>query len=447
MGTIREPARDLPILAEADVCVLGGSCTGVFAAVRAARLGARVVLIEKQGRLGGVASNSLVSIWHSIYDTEGKRQIIAGLTTEMLERLSKRDAVTRNEATPHAAYVLNTEELAIELDELVRESGVQVRLHTLFCAPLTKDGRLAGVAIEDKNGRGAILARAFVDATGDGDLCTRMGLDTYVAETIQPPTTCARFGGWPTLAGVDFKALLREHGREFDLPPGFVWGADVPGSDIRMLAGTRVLHRNCGNADDLTAAEIEGRRQIRAIMDLVRKHVPSSKLVLQALPSLLGIRETRHVACLHRLTNDDVLLGVRFDDAIANGSYRVDVHHQDKPGITFKHLDGTWLRANYDDTPAETGRWRPETAENPTFYQIPLRSIVPKGSENVIIAGRMLDAETEAFGAVRVMVNLNQTGEAAGVTAWLSASRGIPVGNVDAQDVRSALADGGALVI
>ena len=351
MTTVHEPARDLPILAEADVCVLGGSCTGVFAAVRAARLGARVVLVEKQGRLGGAASNSLVSIWHSIYDTEGKREIIAGLTTEVLERLTRRDAVTRNKDAPHAAYVLNTEELAIELDELIRENDVEPRLHTLYCAPLMEGNRLAGVAIEDKNGRGAILAKAFVDATGDGDLCHRMGLETYTADVIQPPTACARFGGWPTLAGVDFKALLREHGAEFGLPPGFVWGANVPGSDIHMLAGTRVLHRNCGDAGDLTAAEIEGRRQVRAIMDLIRKYVPESKLVLQALPSLLGIRETRHVACVHRLTNDDVLNGVRFEDAIANGSYRVDVHHQDKPGITFKHLDGTWLRANYDDTP------------------------------------------------------------------------------------------------
>ncbi len=445
MDAIREEARNIPVAAEVDVCVLGGSCTGVFAAVRAARLGARVVLVERQGRFGGTATNSLVNIWHSLYDTEQKRQIIAGLTEEVLGRLKRRDAVTQ--LSNRGPYAFNSEELAIELDELVTESGIEPHLHTMFSQPVVRDDKLVAVAIEDKSGRQAIRARTFVDATGDGDLCHRLGLATYVADPIQPPTTCARLGGWRSLESAELDALLREHGEEFNLPRGFAWGTYVPGSDIYMLAGTRVRGKNCGNAQDLTSAEMEGRRQVRAILDLIRKYRPEVRITLQALPSTIGVRETRHVRCRYRLTDDDVLYGKRFEDAVANGSYRVDVHHQDRPGITLKYLDGTIVHTDAETHDRAAGRWREETPENPTFYQIPLRSLLPERRGNVVVAGRMLDAEPEAFGAVRVMVNMNQTGEAAGVAAYLAAAGGGDLADVSPRDVRDLLSRGGSVVI
>ncbi len=444
---IHEPARDIPVAADVDICVLGGSCTGVFAAVRAARLGAKVALVEARGKLGGVATNGLVSVWHSLYDTLYEEQIIAGLTQETAERLKRRGAVHQLDNNPHAAFVLNTEELSIELDELLREANVRPFLHTWFAAPLMDGGRVAAVCIEDKTGRRAIRAKQFIDATGDGDLCQRMGLETYTREPLQPPTACARFGGWRTVSDASLKSVLNEHRDEYDLPPGFIWGQDVPGSDVHMIAGTRVKHADCSDADALTAAEIEGRRQVRAMMDILHQHIPGAKLVLQALPSWIGIRETRHVRCKHQLTQDQVLYGERFPDAIANGSYRVDVHHQDRPGITLKYLDGTMHYSGYDGSGGEGGRWRPEMPEAPTFYQIPFRSLVPEGSDNVLLAGRMLDADEEAFGAARVMVNLNQTGEAAGVGAYLALSSETPVGEIDATEVRRLLADGGSIII
>ena len=114
LGTIREPARDVPIAHDCDVCVVGGSCTGVFAAVAAARLGARVALIESCGFFGGVATASLVNIWHSLKDRHGKQQIIAGLTTEIIDRLRKREA-----ARGDNWVYLNTEVMKLELDRLV----------------------------------------------------------------------------------------------------------------------------------------------------------------------------------------------------------------------------------------------------------------------------------------------------------------------------------------
>ncbi|NIP22319.1 MAG: FAD-dependent oxidoreductase [Phycisphaerae bacterium] len=444
-NVINEPARSLPVFAEADVCVLGGSCTGVFAAIRAARLGAKVILIEKQNSFGGTATNSMVNVWHSLMDTEFKQQIIAGLTVEVIERLKKRGAVKEERRSKSAGCSFNSDEMKIELDEMVKEAGVKPYLHTFFSMPYVKDGELKAVIVENKSGRGAIKAKMFIDATGDGDLCYRLGLKTYTSEYLQPPTTCARFSGWDSVGG-KFNKLFREHGEEYDVPLGFVWGRGVPGSDVYMLAGTRVYGVDCSDAEQLTKAEIEGRRQVRSFMDMIRKYVPDNEIALQALPSQIGIRETRHVKCQYQIKGEDVLYAKRFDDAIANGSYRVDIHHQEKAGITFKYLDGTqsYDRPGY---PSVKGRWRKETKTNPTFYQIPFRSLLPGKYGNLILAGRMLDADLVAFSAIRVMVNMNQTGEAAGTAAYLALESNSPITKLAVGKIREVMARGGSVII
>ncbi|MCG3147576.1 MAG: hypothetical protein PCFJNLEI_01016 [Verrucomicrobiae bacterium] len=445
MNTLHEPARDVPVVHECDVCVIGGSCTGVFAAVRAARLGARVVIVEKAGSFGGVATLSLVNVWHSPFDTTYRKQIIAGLTMEVIDRLRRRKAVTDRERSPHWAWAFNPQELQIELDELIREAGITPLLHTQFVAPHVVDGQLRAAIIENKSGRQAIRARLFIDASGDGDLCHRAGLVTYAVAHIQPSTTCAAISDY-LVDGVQLDQVIREHAAEFDLPAGFAWGTAIPNSPVYMLAGTRVYDANAAEAEQLTFSEMEGRRQVRAIMDLLRKYVPGWRGVLQALPARIGIRETRHVRCQYQLTAADVLQGRQFGDAIANGSYRVDVHHQDKPGITLKYLDGTQEYC-CPGAPPVRSLWRPPEKVDPTFYQIPLRSIVPGTFPNLLLAGRMFDAEPEAHAAARVMVNMNQTGEAAGVAAWLALDSNTPVTTLAAARVRSKLAAGGSIIL
>ena len=434
----------LSVIDEVDICVLGGSCTGVFAAVRAARLGAKVAIVEKQNAFGGVATNAFVNIWHSLLNTEFDKEIIAGLTAEVIDRLTLRDAIVKSGNSPSAGVTFNSQELKIELDELVMESEITPYLHTLFSEPyLDADGNLAGIIVDNKSGRGIIKAQYFIDATGDGDLCVRSGLESYVSGLLQPPTTCAHFEGWDN---DEFSSIFKDHHKEFDIPEGFFWGANIPGSSIYMMAGTRVYNVNGAIADDLTRAEIEGRRQIRAIMDMMRKYSTNNKLKLVGLPSHIGIRETRHIKCLYQVSDDDALYGKRFDDAIANGSYRLDVHHQEKPGLTFYYLDGTevYSRPGY---PSKTKRWREEMETDPTFYQVPLRSIIPPKYDNLMIAGRMLDASLIAFSGIRVMVNMNQLGEAAGVTSFLAMDQNKPVRDINYKSVRNELKKGGSIII
>ncbi|MGG1554686.1 FAD-dependent oxidoreductase [Paenibacillus ferrarius] len=460
MGII-EPARTVPVLYEADICVLGGSCTGVFAAVRAARLGARVVIVEKQGAFGGVATSGLVNIWHSLYNTEFDKQIIAGLTSETIERLQRVDAVREEKKNHSVGYVLNTEELKIELDQLIQESGVKAFLHTVFAAPYIQDGELQAVLVENKSGRGAIKAKLFIDATGDGDLCARLKLDERTSSFFQPSTTCAKISGWgesadstkdgksnEQLLGIDLAEALLRYKDEFGIPEGFGWGRHVPGTkDVYMYSGTRVYHSSSADGTELTFSEMEGRRQVRAIMDLIRKYAPQNRLSLVSLPSYIGTRETRHINCAYRLTGHDVLYGAPFDDAIANGSYRVDIHHQEKPGLTLKYLDGeeVYIRPGY---PPVVRKWRDALPKNPTFYQIPYRSLLPNGPyNNVILAGRMIDVDEEAFGGVRVMVNMNQTGEAAGVAAYLALTQSMSPHHIEAKQIRKTLSEGGSIML
>ena len=448
---ILEPERNTPVVHEADICIVGGSCTGVFAAVQAARLGARVAVIENNGFFGGVATASLVNIWHSLHDINGKAQIIGGLTAEVIERLTSREAVSRGESSC-SAYVLNTEELKIELDLLVREANVRPFLHTRFVAPVLEGKRLNAVVVEDKTGRRAIKARYFVDATGDGDVVHRMGFPMSRWGDLQPPTACAVLEGLAEVTRSNPRFNLGEE--VFNptyaeaLPRGYLWSSHVTGSeDLTMVAGTRVNGADCSDADDLTEAEIEGRRQVRVIVDILRRHFRGGdKVYLRALPARIGIRETRHASCLHTLTESELLTGKRFADAVANGTYRVDIHHSDKEGITFRYLDG---REEYviPGQPALRGRWLADGEEHAPFYQIPLRSLIPRGSENVFIAGRLMDADRGAYGAVRVMVNCNQTGEAAGVACFLALENSLPVPEVPADKIRAALSKQGAVVL
>lgn len=453
MDVINEQARNIPVFGEYDICVLGGSATGVSAAVRAARLGARVAIVEKLNCFGGCATGGMVCIWHSLYDTTFKKQINSGTTEEMLDRLRRvpnaLDEEPRDPLKPYRMdtimqYRMNTEELKIELDRMILESGVTPYLHTVYCAPHIADGKLDAVFVENKSGRGAIKAKVFVDATADGDLCRHLGVPTRRHEGLQPATTSFRAYGWENVSGPD--RLILDHLREYGLPaPG--WDTFIPGvKDVRYFAKTNV-YLDCADGAELTRAEIEGRRQVRAMMDILRKYDDRGRsLVLLALSSQIGIRETVQVKCGYELKFEDVIHGRRFDDAIANGAYPPDIHHSDKPGATYWYLDGV-QEYTAPGKANEFTRWRGETPENPTYYQIPYRSLVPEGLGNVLVCGRAIDADKGAFAAARIMVNMNQTGEAAGVAAVEALESARDVGNVDVANVRRKLEKGGSIVL
>ncbi len=445
MNTLIEPERVIKIKENVDICIIGGSCTGVFAAVRAARLGAKVAIIERQNSFGGMACAGMVNIWHSIYDTEEREQIIGGLTVEVMESLRQRGAVEVIRNNPSYYYRFNSEELKIELDRLIISNNIIPFLNTHCCNAISNDGHLDAVIIENKSGRQAIRAKVFIDASGDGDIAAHVGIPFRESVQPQPPTMCCKIEFTPPEVKFNLNQLIAEHGAEFNLKPDTGWSGVIPDSSYtRFFAGTHIFGTIATDGDSLTYAEIEGRRQVRACMDMIKQYYPEYKLSLTALAPALGLRESRHFESQHCLTEMEVLSGKSFPDTIANGSYRVDVHNPENGGFEFKYLDGSSVRCS--NGKQTRGRWREEQMENPRFYQIPFRSMINKRVDNLIFAGRCIDADTGAFGAIRVMVTTNQTGEAAGVAASLAADTNNKVNQLDYKLLHKKLCEGGSIL-
>lgn len=443
MEYIIEPEKKIKVCYNADICVVGGSCTGVFAAVQAARRGANVVIIEKQNCLGGVACSGLVNIWHSLYDMDFKEQIVAGLTYEMVERLKKSNSVeiTQSESSP---IRFDPNALKYELDKLVLENKIKLYLHTYYSSIIYDGTKVKSIIIDNKDGRSAINADFFIDATGDGDLMRDLGFKPYYSEKLQPPSSC--FFMQSSIKG-DIADLIEQHGKEFDLDDDWGWSGHIPSlKNIFFRADNHVFEVDCSKADDLTFAETEGRRKAYSFVNLLKKY-DNPECVITALCSSIGIRETKHYETIYKANEMDLLLGKRYDDAVLNGTYRIDIHHANDNGITFKYLDGrTQTMYGKRSTPI-FGDWRKElniTGESAKYYQIPFKILVQEKIDNIIAAGRMINADEGAFGALRVMVNLNQLGEAAGVAAVTSIDQNIPIRDIDGTDVRKKLKKSGS---
>ena len=424
---LETPAGKIPVAGTYDLVVAGGSTTGVAAAVTAARAGLSVALVEYNAFFGGTATAGLVPVWHSLYSTDGKQQIIGGITDEIEKRLLARgEARVMGRTDKSVGCYLNVAALEIVLDELVREAKTVVPYlkAQVTDAVLDRPGHLTHVVIEDRDGRRALAARQFIDATGDAVLAVRAGFKTLTQprSDIQAHTLCAILSGVNAIRKVhpsfSFDKFMGPSGGA-GLKHVFQWSAPVIGAPgLTFLAATRISACDPSVARDLTEGLFEGRAQLKRIVDAANRMFPmpeGKRLALVAVAPDMGIRESRHIEAQYRVTSKDVLYGRHFDDCIAKGSYRVDIH--EGSGITLRYLNGEEHRM--EATPEgkvrwRRGRWRTDEGPYPTWYEIPMRALRPVGAENLHCAGRMIDCEREAYGALRVMVNCNQMGEAAG---------------------------------
>ena len=421
-----------------DLVVVGGGCTGVFAAVRAARKGLRVAIVEKTNCFGGVATNGLVNVWHSLYDMDRKEQIIGGLTHEVVQILLRQGYATLSKAdSNHITFDPNA--LKWILDCLVTENKITVFFHTFYNALTHKNGNIDGIVVGNKDGVGRISAAFYIDATGDGDLCRDAGIESYTESAIQPPTPGCFMRKKVT---GNLGRLIALHGSEFGLEDDWGWGGDIPGlEDIQFRADFHVFGKMCNIATELTEAEIEGRRKIYALCELLKKYDDPKQAVV-ALPSQIGIRETAHFVTQFRACEMDLLLGKSYEDTVMRGTYRIDIHHHNDNGITFKYLDGRKKTFYGKANDVVVSNWMEELGieQAPApYYQIPFRILVQEKIGNLIPVGRMLNADRGAFGALRVMVNLNQLGEAAGTAAYLALQEQRPIWEICGKTVQKEL--------
>jgi hypothetical protein len=407
--SVRLDARDVPLLSEVDVLVAGGGSAGVAAAVSAARAGASVVLIERNGFLGGtMTATSLGGICGLYSLVDGAPvQMVFGFAEEVRARLAAAGG-TRGPLpwlnTASLPYDLFT--LKAVLDDLAEVAGLEV-LYQARLTEVIRDGRRVTHAIV--RGRAApfaIAARVFVDASGDGELAALAGAEAELeAGHLQFPSTMFR------MAGVD-TALAMAVSR--DEMHALLERAVADGHDLPRTAGgiysvrDGIVHLNItkvkvdGRSPDpfdpvnLSRAEREGRLQARRYLEVFRRYVPGyENAFILDTGSELGVRETRRIVGDRVLTAEDVIGERKFDDAIAPSCWPIEEHGEGR-----------------------STRW---VWMSPGGYcQIPYGALLPRRLDNVLVAGRCLSATHEAQAALRVTANCFSTGQAAGIAAALA---------------------------
>src|SRR5918998_4105516 len=436
--TVQLPPRAATIAGEADVLVVGGGPAGLGAAIGAARAGADVVLVERYGFLGGNATASLVMPLMSFHnevraareedeDAEVRimptdhgpgEPVVAGPLQELLDRLVRSGGAVA--PSPDTGYTVpfDPEQYKLAMLDMLDDAGVRYLFHA-FASGVADDA----VVFESKSGPLAIPAAVVVDCTGDGDVAAAAGADFELGrqeDGLTPPMTLmfrmvefdrGRFADyvsehpdqWRGVLGLwDLVAKARADG-ELELPREDILFFATPHEREVSVNSTRT---NPGPAIDtwaLSAAEWASRRQMREIVRFLREWVPGFEDAYAAQSgTVIGVRETRRVLGEYVLTGEDVLAARAFDDGVARGSYPIDIHNPRGEGTVLKRLP-------------------PGGA-----YDIPLRCLIPRATERLLVAGRCISGTHEAHSSYRVTPIAMATGHAAGVCAALAAQRGIP---------------------
>ncbi len=454
------PPRKAALAAETDVLVVGGGPAGIGAAIGAAQAGAEVVLVERLGFLGGNATASLVMplmSFHTQHHTLEKAglserflptdhgagsPVIAGALAQLLGRL-----VASGGAIPpslQTGYVVpfDPEMFKIVAMDLLDEHRIDLLFHA-FASSIFNEGGARGVVLETKSGPLVIRAKILIDCTGDGDIAASAGAPFEIGRDAdgltQPITLMFRMvefqrkafgeylrkhpGQWRGVHGLwDMIKKATEAG-DLDLPREDILFFDTTHEEELSFNSTRITKVSGVDVWDLSYAEWEGRKQVKQIAEFMKKYVPGFEKAYVAQTGVnVGVRETRRILGDYVLTGKDVLNARKFEDGIARCSYPIDVHNPEGKGTVLKRV------------PAGD------------FYDIPLRCLIPKDVEGLLVAGRCISGTHVAHSSYRVMPTAMAIGQAAGVCAAQAAKYDILPRNVDASDVKRELANQGALV-
>ena len=448
--------RQALLAGDTDVLVVGGGPAGLGAALGAVQAGARVILAERYGFLGGNATAALVMplmSFHTQMPTKERRGATTLLPTDhgpgeavvggVLAKLLSRLVMVGGAIPPTLAtgYVVpfDPEWFKLVALDLLDEAGVQLLFHA-FASGVLGDSAVEGVIFETKSGPLAIRAKVTVDCTGDADIAVQAGTPTEVGRAdglVQPMTLMFRMAEFQRAA---FEGYVKENPAQWRGVHG-LWDLvrkataagelKLPREDILFFAtphegevsvnSTRVTRVLGTDVWDLSYAEWMSRRQMRQIAEFLRRYVPGfeKSYVMQSGVNV-GVRETRRIIGDYQLTADDVLSARKFEDAIARGAYPVDIHNPTGTGTVLKRLP-----------PGEA-------------YDIPLRCLMPQDAEGLVVAGRCISGTHEAHSSYRVMPIVMATGQAAGVTAALAARQAVRPRGIAPRDVQAELTRQGA---
>ena len=435
-----------------DVLVVGGGVAGFAAAISAARSGARTILVEENGYLGGTATAGLVAPFMTCYDAKGEKQIIKGIFSELVDELIKVDGAIHpsecRKCDSYSGYKLrghlgttpvDAEKLKLVMERMCVSAGVELCYHYLLVGAhrSENDGRrIEACTFATRNGFYRIEAKAVIDCTGDASVCYHAGGECMFSDesgALQPVSTFFLIDGVDkervdgiVLGSQDERArafmdILAEEREKNGFPCGTVkvrLYEQVGGIwSINMCQIDKPFDVN--DPDEITRAEIEGREQVAVIFDFLRRRVPGlENIKLIKTSERVGVRESRRMVGEYVLTHDDLLESKIFDDAVVILANSVDVH---TPGAVKYH-------AFKNDSP----------------YSIPYRSLVAKDFDNVWSAGKTVSADRMAHGAIRVIPPSIAMGQAAGTAAAMAVCEGLIARDVDTDKLRERLVADGA---
>ncbi len=445
MKTIHEIAREVPVIAETDVLVVGGGPSGLTAAIASARIGAKTMIVERYGCLGGVLTQVGVESF-AWYRHKGTVDC-EGIGREY-ERRAKEMGFTRPEPQS-ISEVIDTEGFKAVADQMIVEAGVTPLYHSWVVEAIKEGNKLIGVIVENKSGRGAILAKRIVDCTGDADVAARAGaaytkrskdklmgvtvmfhcagvnvprFNQFVEEELKP--TYADWGKNWTIqtAGKEdkmFSPYMEEiftRAKEDGIIPGDAtaiagtWSTFTDSGEALQLNMVYAFGYDCTDVWDVTRAEIAGRQQALWAIDALRHYVPGfEKARLRNFGMTLGTRESRLIEGVVRIPDEYVLNEGRCEDSV---------------GIFPEFIDGS----GYLILPT-TGR----------YFQIPYGCLVPKEIDNLLVAGRCISAGVIAHTSMRNMMCCSVTGQAAGTAAAVSLQQEKSPREVDMKGLQNVL--------
>jgi hypothetical protein len=420
-----------------------------------------VVLIERYGFLGGLATAGLVAPILGHTASRSHRPIVAGLLQEMTDRMhALGGAPGFAEACQEWGIRFDAEALKRVADEMIREAGVDLLLHTLVTDAVVEGGRISALIIESKSGRQAVAGRMVIDATGDGDVGFRAGAPTSLGRAFDGrPESMGSFihiGGVEGLSEAQqargrsrVQEAMRDGRLRFynaNFTNQSTMHRDVLSPNMTRWAGDST------DVCDLTQGELALREQAWVLVAFLRAEVPGFEdcYVVQTSPQI-GPRESRQVLGDYLLTGDDIHAGRKFEDAIARGSWWIDIHcplgqtypvHLCTVECPRGALCPFWTAEHTASMRSEAELYPPDD----DWYDIPYRCLTPREIDNLLVSGRCISATHEGMAGARVMGTCIAIGQAAGTAAVLAARAGVNPRDVDVATVRGQLAEDGALV-
>lgn len=443
----------------AQVLVIGSGAAGQTAAIAAARNGADTLLVESAGFLGGI---SATLPWLGFHDRD-YRLVVKGLPMEFCRRLQAMGAASDHELDPKCASAISIDShwWKILLMQLMREAGVRLLMHTVVVDTIREGDRICGVIVENKSGRQRIEADVTIDCSGDGDVAARGDVKWEKGRTadglVQAPTLVFKLGGVSRegfIAGckdptVNYRewiapypdirekmmrridrmnviicggyAKLIEKARaagDFEVPQSRVVGVKLHRPDEYLVVMTRVLGLDPTDIRSLTDAYAKVYEQIPVLVRFFKKYVPGfEESHLREIAPMLGVRESRRITGDYVLTAEDLIAGRVFDDAVSMGAYHIDIH---RPA-------GTWVDSH-----------------NVRAYTIPLRSLIARDVDGLLMSGKCISATHEAIASTRVIPICQGQGQAAGTVAALAVKAGVSVRQVPIAKLQDTLVAQGA---